>query len=237
MRLEVFDLVSGYGDVPVLNGVSLAAEPRKVTSVFGPNGAGKSTLLKTIFGVLKPKSGRVVLNGEDVTGSAPGEMLRRGVSYIPQERSIFPDLTVEENLKLTAWIVRRNRAAVSRGLQRVYELFPALKENRNKKAILLSGGQQRMLEIARFLVLDSKVILLDEPSAGLAPLVYSEVLDMVARLKDAGLTVLLVDQNIRSTLRVTDQVYILEGGRVTFSGSRNEFRGKMSEIVATWLKF
>ena len=237
MRLEVFDLVSGYGDVPVLNGVSLAAEPRKVTSVFGPNGAGKSTLLKTIFGVLRPKSGRVVLNGEDVTGSAPGEMLRRGVSYIPQERSIFPDLTVEENLKLTAWIVRRNRAAVSRGLQRVYELFPALKENRNKKAILLSGGQQRMLEIARFLVLDSKVILLDEPSAGLAPLVYSEVLDMVARLKDAGLTVLLVDQNIRSTLRVTDQVYILEGGRVTFGGSRSEFRGKMAEIVATWLKF
>jgi branched-chain amino acid transport system ATP-binding protein len=237
VRLEVFDLVSGYGDVPVLNGVSLSAEPGKVTSVFGPNGAGKSTLLKTIFGVLRPKSGRVLLDGEEVTGSTPEEMLRRGVSYIPQERSIFPDLTVEENLRLTAWIVRRDRTAVSRGLQRVYELFPALKENRDRKAVLLSGGQQRMLEIARFLVLNSRVILLDEPSAGLSPLVYSEVLDVVARLKEAGLTVLLVDQNIRSALRITDQVYILEGGRVTFSGTRSEFHGKMAEIVATWLKF
>jgi branched-chain amino acid transport system ATP-binding protein len=237
VRLEVLDLVSGYGDVPVLNGVSLSAEPGKVTSVFGPNGAGKSTLLKTIFGVLRPKSGRVLLDGEEVTGSKPEEMLRRGVSYIPQERSIFPDLTVEENLKLTAWIVRKDRKAVSHGLQRVYELFPALKENRDRKAILLSGGQQRMLEIARFLVLNSKVILLDEPSAGLSPLIYSEVLDVVARLKEEGLTVLLVDQNIRSTLRITDQVYILEGGKVTFSGTKSEFHGKMAEIVATWLKF
>lgn len=237
MRLEVVDLVSGYGEVPVLNGVSLTVEPGKVTAVFGPNGAGKSTLLKTLFGLLRPRSGKVLLDGEDVTGSGPEEMLRRGVSYVPQERSVFPDLTVEENLKLTAWVVRGDRSTVSRGLQRVYELFPALRENRNRKAVLLSGGQQRMLEIARFLVLNSRLILLDEPSAGLAPVVYGEVLDLVARLRDEGVTMLLVDQNIRSTLRVSDRVYVLEGGKMTFSGTRDDFTSKMSEIVATWLKF
>jgi len=237
VELRTERLSSGYGDRPVIRDVDIRVSEGCVTALFGPNGAGKSTLLKTIFGMLPPLSGRVLLDGDDVTGLEPAEMLKRGVAYVPQERSIFPDLTVEENLKMAGWLIRGNRSLLRKRIEEIFTLFPVLEKMRTKKSILLSGGQQRMLEVARALMLAPQIIVMDEPSAGLAPNVLFELLSMVSGLKNAGKTIFIVDQNIREAVKIADYVYVLERGEVTFEGGVNTFMKSMEDLVRSWLKF
>jgi len=223
--LEVRDLYVGYyKDLHILQGVSITAEKGKLTAILGANGVGKSTLLKAIYGFLKPASGDVRLDGHSLIGVPTYKRIEMGISYIPQQPSVFPWMTVEENLELGAWTFRRDKARIKRKLEENYERFPVLKERRKSKAGELSGGQQRMVELGRTLMTDPKVILVDEPTAGLAKLLSQEVYEMLVRLRDEeGMTIVLVDQEIRQALRIADYVYVLELGRNKIDGPAEEF--------------
>ncbi|HDN79111.1 MAG TPA: ABC transporter ATP-binding protein [Chloroflexi bacterium] len=223
--LEVRDLYVGYyKDLHILQGVSITAQKGKITAVLGANGVGKSTLLKTIYGFLRPSSGNILLDGENIVGLAPYELIERGLSYLPQQPGIFPWMTVEENLEMGAWTFRNDRARIKRKIEEIYERFPLLKERRKSKAEELSGGMQRMVEVGRALMTDPKVMLVDEPTAGLAKLLAQEVFQMLARLRDEeGMTIILVEQKIRQALKIADYVYVLELGRNKFEGPVEEF--------------
>ncbi len=235
MFLEVEALVSGYfEDMDILHGVSLRANKEKITVVLGPNGSGKTTLLKTIYGFLKPKSGRVLYNGEDITGASPHAMLRRGISYIPQESGLFHYLTVEENLMLGGWTIRRRKNTVMQRIQELYDKFPFLERRRSTKAGYLSGGQQKILEICKGLVVDPILMLVDEPTAGLAPIASAEVYDTLEGLAGEGRTILLVDQNVRKATLLSDYVYFLELGRNKLEGPREEFEKRLEEMISLW---
>ncbi|RMF88445.1 MAG: ABC transporter ATP-binding protein, partial [Nitrospinota bacterium] len=202
MLLEVQDITVGYfHDIEILQQVSLQVHPSQIVAVIGPNGAGKSTLLKTICGFLTPKQGRILYNGEDITGLDPSAMIRHRIAYVPQERSIFPELTVDENLLLGAWSIRHSgKQAVRAAMEEVYLRFPYLAEQRHTRAGLLSGGGHRMLEIARSLVPKPQLLVLDEPTVGLAPLVVKEIYAKLYQLKEEAITILLVDQNVREAV-------------------------------------
>jgi branched-chain amino acid transport system ATP-binding protein len=203
--------------------VSVRAAPGEITAILGANGTGKSTLLKTIAGHLRPEAGSIRLDGSDLAGCHPHRMLARGVAYIPQLPGVFDQMTVEENLLIGAWGFRRDRARVRRALAAQYERFPMLAQKRRQKADELSGGQQRMVELGRALLADARVLLVDEPTAGLAKLLSREVYDLLGALRDDGCTVLLVDQEIRQALKVADQVFVLDLGRNRLSGAAHEF--------------
>lgn len=210
--LELHDVVGGYGNITILNGVSFAIPRATITTVIGPNGAGKSTVFKAIFGLLKPTSGQILLDGRDVTGRRPRQMIAEGVTYVPQGRNIVPQLSVYHNLELggvTAADQQRLRARI----EQVMDQFPMLREFRDRKAIELSGGQQKQLEVARALLLDPRLILIDEPSIGLSPAVVKEVFRTLQRLRDTGTTILMVEQNARSALAISDHGIVLEQGR------------------------
>lgn len=222
--LEVEGLYAGYyRDLHILRDVSLRAAPGQITAVLGANGTGKSTLLKAIAGHLRPSAGRIRLDGRDLVGVRPHEMLGLGVAYLPQHPGIFEQMTVEENLLLGAWGFKRDRARVRNALAAQYERFPMLAEKRRQKAGELSGGQQRMVELGRALLADAQVLLVDEPTAGLAQRVAREIYGVLASLRAHGATVLLVDQNIRQALGIADQVYVLDLGRNRFSGPPEQF--------------
>lgn len=223
--LEVQDLYVGYyKDLNILQGVSIVAQVAKITTVLGANGVGKSTLLKAIYGFLKPNSGQVLLDGQSLIGIPTHERIDMGISYIPQQPGIFQWMTVEENLELGAWTLKKDKARIQRKLQENYERFPALKDRRRSKAGELSGGMQRMVEVGRTLMTDPKLILVDEPTAGLAKLLSEEVYRMLIRLRDEdGMTIVLVDQEIRQALKIADYVYVLELGRNRFEGPVEEF--------------
>jgi branched-chain amino acid transport system ATP-binding protein len=223
--IEIKDLHVGYyRDLNILQGVSMAAEEAKITAVLGANGVGKSTLLKAIFGFLKPRSGKILLQGRDISGTPSHQLINLGVSYIPQHSSVFPHMSVEDNLRLGAWTFRRERARIQRKLDENYARFPLLRERRNDNAGLLSGGMQRMVEVGRTLMTDPKLILVDEPTAGLAKMLSAEVYRMLAGLRDKeGLTIILVDQEIRQALKIADYVYVLELGRNRVDGPTQEF--------------
>jgi branched-chain amino acid transport system ATP-binding protein len=223
--IEIKDLHVGYyRDLDILRGVSMQAEDAQITAVLGANGVGKSTLLKAIYGFLKPRSGKILLQGEDISGTPPHHLTDLGVSYIPQHSSVFPHMSVEDNLRLGAWTFRREKARIQRKLDENYERFPLLYERRNDNAGLLSGGMQRMVEVGRTLMTDPKLILVDEPTAGLAKLLSSEVYRMLAALRDEeNLTIILVDQEIRQALKIADYVYVLELGRNRVDGPTQEF--------------
>lgn len=225
VHLEVRKLYVGYyKDLNILQGVDMQVQRGKITSVLGANGVGKSTLLKAIFGFLRPNSGQVLLDGKNVVGTPTFQLINKGISYIPQQASIFPDMTVEENILMGAWIFRRDKARIARKLGENYERFPALQEKRRQKTGDLSGGQQRMVELARILMTDPKVILVDEPTAGLAKLLSQDVYQMLVNLRDReGMTIILVDQEIRQALNIADYVYVLELGRNKFEGPVEEF--------------
>jgi len=215
--LEVHDLHAGYGRTEILRGVSLAVEAGQIVSIVGPNGAGKSTVFRTVFGLLPARQGRVVFAGEDITNRPPTELLRRGLAYVPQGRNVFPRMSVEENLLLGAY-VRPWSAELWREVERVYGLFPVLRERRRDRAGDLSGGQQQMLEMARALLLRPRLILLDEPTLGLAPLVFREVFRIVEELRRGGQTVLMVEQNAAKALEISDYAFVLELGRTRYEG-------------------
>jgi branched-chain amino acid transport system ATP-binding protein len=210
--LELQDVVGGYGSITILNGVSFAIPRASITTVIGPNGAGKSTVFKAIFGLLKIASGRVLLDGKDVTGQRPRLMLAHGVTYVPQGRNIVPQLSVYHNLELGG-ITAPDQSRVRVRIEQVMDQFPMLREFRDRKAIELSGGQQKQLEVARALLLDPKLILIDEPSIGLSPALVKEVFRTLQRLRDQGVTILMVEQNARSALAMSDFGIVLELGR------------------------
>ena len=223
--LEVRDVYVGYyKDLHILQGVSIKAQKGKITTILGANGVGKSTLLKTIYGFLRPSSGDILLEGESIVGLEPYQVIERGISYLPQQPGIFPWMTVEENLEMGAWTFRNDRARIRRKIDEIYERFPLLKQRRNSKAGELSGGMQRMVEVGRALMTDPKVMLIDEPTAGLAKLLAQDVFNMLARLRDEeGMTIILVEQKIRQALKIADYVYVLELGRNKFEGPVEEF--------------
>jgi branched-chain amino acid transport system ATP-binding protein len=223
--LEVNDLYVGYyKDLNILQGVSIAAQTAKITAILGANGVGKSTLLKAIYGFLKPNAGEVLLEDRSLVGIPTHKRIDMGISYIPQQPGIFRWMTVEENLELGAWTFKKDRARIRRKIEENYERFPVLKDRRRSKAGELSGGMQRMVEVGRTLMTDPKVILVDEPTAGLAKLLSEEVYEMLVQLRDEeGMTIVLVDQEIRQALKIADYVYVLELGRNRFEGPVEEF--------------
>jgi len=221
--LEVRDLHAGYGKLEILKGVSLQVEPGQVVSIIGPNGAGKSTVFKALFGLLPAWQGQIHFDDADVTNRPPAELLRRGMAYVPQGRNVFPLMTVEENLLLGAY-TRPRSAELDGEVQQLYETFPALREARWKRAGDLSGGQQQMLEMARALLLKPRLILLDEPTLGLAPLVFKEIFRIVESLRRLGQTILMVEQNAAKALEISDYAYVLELGQNRYEGSGDEIR-------------
>jgi len=223
--LEVKDLYVGYyKDLNILQGVSVTAQKAKITTVLGANGVGKSTLLKAIYGFLKPNSGEVLIEGENLIGIPTHQRIDIGIAYIPQQPAIFRWMTVEENLELGAWTFKKDKARIRRKLEGNYERFPILKNRRKSKAGELSGGMQRMVEVGRTLMTDPKVILVDEPTAGLAKLLSEEVYRMLVQLRDEeSMTIVLVDQEIRQAIKIADYVYVLELGRNRFEGPMEEF--------------
>lgn len=223
--LEVRDLYVGYyEDLHILQGVSITAQTGKLTTILGANGVGKSTLLKAIYGFLRPAAGEVLLDERSLIGIPTHQRINMGISYIPQQPSVFKYMTVEENLELGAWTFRRDKARIKRKIEENYARFPVLKRRRRSQAGELSGGMQRMVEIGRTLMTDPKVILVDEPTAGLAKILSEEVYQMLVDLRDnEGLTIVLVDQEIRHALKIADHVYVLELGRNKFEGPVEQF--------------
>jgi ABC-type branched-subunit amino acid transport system ATPase component len=219
--LVVADLAVGYGGSDVLRGVSLTVAEGGITCVVGPNGAGKSTLLAAISGLLRPRAGRITLHGEELTGKSPRKILKMGVVQVPQNHSLFRDMTVRDNITLGGYILRDRRLAAQR-LDGVLETFPQVTDWLGKKAGSLSGGQQRLVEFARCLMLDPAVVILDEPSMGLAPKVLKSVFAAIAMMNARGKTILLVEQNARAGLRLSTHGLVLENGRVRLSGTGRE---------------
>jgi branched-chain amino acid transport system ATP-binding protein len=213
--LVVDSLVAGYGGVIALDGVSVTAAPATITAVLGANGAGKTTLLRTISGLVKPRAGAITLDNNDLTGKGPEQLVRAGVAHVPEGQGVIAELTVEENLRIGMMSRRVTRAEKAQGLAEAYGRFTQLADRRRKLAATLSGGERQMLVIARALLARPKVLLLDEPSLGLAPRVMTQVLDLVVRLsRDSGITIVLVEQNARAALAIADTGVVLNLGRV-----------------------
>ena len=235
--LSAHNIVAGYVDeIDILQDVTVDAEKDQITSVIGPNGSGKSTLVRVICGFLHPKAGTVTWDGTDLTGRSSHDMAGLGICYLPQERTVFPHLTVEQNIRLGAWTFRGDKARIGRELERVYELFPLMRERRRSKAGDLSGGMQKILEIARGMMIRPEILICDEPTVGLAPIIAKEVYDTIERLKADGLTILLVDQNVREAIRVGDHVYVLEVGQNKVSGTKSEFETNLHDMIKDWLQ-
>lgn len=210
--IEFEDVVAGYGDFMILNNLTLKARRGKITLLIGPNGAGKSTVLKTLFGLLKPRQGRILLDGVDVGGATQKELLAQGVAFVPQGRNLFGQLTVWQNLELGG--ITLGTKTTHERIPQVLQLFPRVRERLHSQASALSGGEQKQLEIGRALLLQPKVILIDEPSIGLSPIVVQDVFKLLRNLADAGTTVLMVEQNVKSALKISDDAIALESGRM-----------------------
>jgi branched-chain amino acid transport system ATP-binding protein len=215
--LAISDLVTAYGKIEALKGVSLHLEAGKITCLLGPNGAGKTTLMMTIAGILKPRHGSIVLAGTELVGLSPARIVAQGVALVPENRLVFPQMSVRENLLAGAY-QRRDRAEIAADLERMYARFPRLRERREQLAGTLSGGEQQMLAVARALMSRPRVLLMDEPSLGLAPLIVAEIFSIVSELNREGTTIFLVEQNAHMALQLAHQFFLMEQGRVTFRG-------------------
>ena len=208
--LKANGITAGYSEVDILHDVAVRVDSNQIVSIIGPNGAGKSTLLKTIFGLLKPKHGIILLKEIDITCLKPDKIARRGISYVPQVDNVFPSMTVQENLEMGAFIRSDD---YSQRIEEVYELFPVLGERRKQKAGQLSGGQRQMVAMGRALMLDPQLLLLDEPSAGLAPNLVQMIFDKIGEINATGVAIIIVEQNARDALQMADHGYILAMGR------------------------
>ena len=222
---EVSDLEVYYGLSHILFGVCLRAVPGEVVALLGRNGAGKSTTLKAIMGLVRPEAGRVLFRGEDLAGRSPYLICRKGIGFVPEDRRIFPDLSVRENLEVGRRPV--GRGDPRRSVERAFEMFPALRNLADRRGASLSGGEQQMLAIARTLVGNPALLLLDEPSEGLAPRVVQAMADHILRLKQEGMTILLSEQNLHFATRVSDRAYVLEKGRIQYEGTIQQLRANV----------
>jgi ABC-type branched-subunit amino acid transport system ATPase component len=227
--LQAEGVVAGYGEVEILHGVSLVLNEAEIVAVIGPNGAGKSTLLKAVFGLLPVRSGSVQLLGRDVTNLSPDRMVQTGMSYVPQVDNVFPSLTINENLEMGAFV---RRDGLRERLERVYGLFPDIADRRGERAGRLSGGQRQMLALARALMLDPKVLLLDEPSASLSPIMVESIFNRIADINRAGTAILIVEQNAKEALSFSTRAYVLAMGENRIEGEAaglldNEEVGKL----------
>ena len=214
MILEVRDLVTAYGLSRVIHGISLDVDAGEVVCLLGRNGAGKTTTLRSIMGLTPPRTGRITFKGEEITGRQPYEVARRGIGYVPDDRRIFPDLTVEENLEIVRRVTRRDGRWTR---ERVYDLFPLLKELRANRGGGLSGGEQKMLAIGRALMGNPSLLLLDEPSEGLSPLMVRTLVGAIRQIREEGVTLLIADQNVKFARRVADRGYIMEKGTIRYA--------------------
>jgi len=221
--LELHDVHSFYGNIEALKGISLTVEQGEIVTLIGANGAGKTTTLRTITGLVKPQHGKVILEGEDLAPYKPHEIVYKGVSMVPEGRGIFARLTVAENLDLGAYI-RNDKAGIKEDLERVYELFPRLKERRNQVAGTLSGGEQQMLAIGRALMARPRLLLLDEPSMGLAPVLVETIFDTIVEINKQGTTVLLVEQNALMALSIAHRGYVLRTGEIVLADTAENLR-------------
>src|SRR4051794_34386378 len=221
--LQMSAVDAGYGSFQALFGVSLEIEAGEAVGVIGPNGAGKTTLMQVISGLIRPRAGSITMQGIDVVRTPEHRIVSLGIAHVPENRRLFPRLTVEDNLKMGAFMPEA-RARFAERLAFVFELFPRLKERRAQLAGTMSGGEQQMCAIGRALMSDPKLLLLDEPSAGLAPVVVQQVFELVKRIRAGGLTVLIVEQNVQQVLRVVDRAYLLEAGTIRASGSAGAMR-------------
>lgn len=218
--IEFKDVVAGYKDFMILNDLSFSVPTASITLLIGPNGAGKSTVLKTLFGLLTPKQGHVYLNGEEITGSSQKDLLAKGIAFVPQGRNLFGQLSVYENLELGGITI--GMKTTHKRIPEVLEFFPRVKERMNSAASSLSGGEQKQLEIGRALLLRPKVLLIDEPSIGLSPIVVQDVFKLLRKLVDQGTTILMVEQNVKSALKYSDDAIALESGRLVLHQSAAE---------------
>ncbi|MFQ6034128.1 MAG: ABC transporter ATP-binding protein [Candidatus Bipolaricaulia bacterium] len=211
--LEVEGVNSGYGDMEVLHDISIKVDEGEIVSIIGPNGAGKSTLMKTIFGLLKPTKGRIVFKEQEIAGLAPDRIVRQGMAYVPQVENVFPSLTVQENLEMGAFIRRDD---FSHRLEEVYELFPDLKTRKRQRVGKMSGGERQMVAMGRALMLDPELLMLDEPSAALAPKLAEMIFRQIKEINETGVAILIVEQNAKESLKLADRGYVLASGEKRF---------------------
>lgn len=232
--LEITGLSINYGAIRAVRGVSFSVGKGELVSLLGANGAGKSSTIKCIAGALKAAEGSILLEGRDITAANPEQVIRAGLATVPETRDVFPDLTVAENLMLGAYIHRRDQVGNRQNLEKLHTLFPRLAERSNQPAGTLSGGEQQMLVIARALMARPSVLLLDEPSLGLAPAIVERIFEMIETLKKSGLTILLVEQNVNQALSVADRAYVMRLGTIVASGTAEEIRST-SDLSAHYL--
>ena len=217
--LKISDLKVRYGGIEAVKGISLEVPEGQIVTLIGANGAGKSTTLRTIAGLVKPAEGRIQLRGEDITGLAPDKIVTRGITLVPEGRHVFPDMTVLENLKIGAYL---RKDSLEEDLKWIYDLFPRLKERSWQAAGTLSGGEQQMLAVGRALMSHPKIMMMDEPSLGLAPIVVKGIFDIIREVNRQGVTILLIEQNANMALKVADLAYVMETGHITLSGPGQE---------------
>ena len=221
--LQIKDLYVSYGMMEVLHGISIDVKPQELVSVIGPNGAGKSTLIKTIMGIVKPVSGQILYNGQDITRLPAHKRASLGIGYVPEGRRVFGKLTVEENLRMGAYELKDNNH-IRENMENVYEIFPRLGERKDQLASTMSGGEQQMLAISRALMLDPKMLLIDEVSMGLMPIMVNTCFDVIQKLNKQGITILVVEQNANKALKVADRGYVLETGNIIISDTAENMR-------------
>jgi len=218
--LEVRGVTAGYGDTEILRNVSIEVGEREIVSIIGPNGAGKSTLMKTIFGLLHPREGSIIFDGEDITHLQPYQIVERGMCYVPQVANVFTDLTVAENLEMGAFLAKN--VDIGARMEKVFEYFPRLRERRNQRAGKMSGGERQMVAMGSALMLEPKLILMDEPSAGLSPKMVNAIFEQIRKINEAGPAILIVEQNAKLSLEMSHRGYVLASGENRFEGTGRE---------------
>ena len=231
--LELRDVVCRYGEVTVLKGISLQVGQGQLVTLIGTNGAGKSTTLKTISGLLKPASGSIVFEGQDITNASPRRILELGIAHCPEGRRVFPFMTVDENLEMGCFL-RSDRQRIKEDLERIFDQFPKLAERRQQAAGTLSGGERQMLAVGRALMGKPQLLMLDEPSLGLAPLIVKEIFHIISALRQTGVATLLIEQNARAALQISDYGYVLETGEVALEGKAEELQHN-PQVIETYL--
>ena len=227
--LSIINLYAGYGDIEVLKGVNISVNEGEIVALIGPNGAGKSTVIKSVFGIADVKSGSIIFKGKDIKKVQTYELIKIGLSYVPQGKINFGSLNVEENLKIG--VLNEDKKIIEKNLKMVYDKFPVLKDKRNEYAFTLSGGEQQMLAIARALMHEPSLLLLDEPSLGLSPILQKEIFEMIKKLNASGIAILVVEQNAKKAIEIANKTYLLEDGKIVLEGGKEILDNKKIKLV------